>query len=358
MRILVIDPNPSFGGGMERFSLNLAAALSARGHSIFLAYEHAGTMLVDYRAFISGELATRLPGFPLRRPLQTLKQLIVLSRFIFRNDIELVFSSHLSFIRVGAALRCITGREAFFHLGLPVTFSPLSTRLAFNMVTGIGPAAHTLDTWRQRGWPSSRLFQVRNWVDPNIFAPSANRITLREKLGISSRDRLIVYVGRITKDKGSELLIDAFLPIHSKYDNIHLILIGKRDNNINIPAIDRIRHYVPTSRPQDAYAAADIAVVPSTGPDTFPLALLEAMSSSTLVLATPTGAMPDVLGAENSDLLIRPANSTTLTELLDRWIQDDERRIHRAKNLRSRVVALYGPDDAVAKYEELFLERR
>lgn len=37
MKILVIEPHPEFGGGMEGFTLRMSGELSKRGHEVFLA---------------------------------------------------------------------------------------------------------------------------------------------------------------------------------------------------------------------------------------------------------------------------------------------------------------------------------
>ncbi len=362
MNILVIEPHPEFGGGMEGFVLNMSCELNRRGHKIVLAYQDVGTMLGAYEQFAASSVQLDLPGFPMRQPARTLTQLIRLATLIKKENVETILSSHLGFLRVAAALRGMTRAKAWFHLGLPAIDCPLSTRMSLKLLAGgISPSAHTKETWAQAGWPSQRLHEVRNFVDPETFRPTDDKTGLRNRLGLPLDHALIGYIGRIVPEKGVETLIDAFNILAVDAPQADLLIVGRGDPAY-VEALaaqclwsDRLHILPPTPRPQDYFAAIDVACVPSHWAEPFSLVTCEAMASALPVVCSDVGVLAEIVGAENHDLVTPVGDCRALSAALLRLLRLNDLGAARGRTMRERAIELFGPKDVVDAYAHMMV---
>ncbi|HEY7961887.1 MAG TPA: glycosyltransferase [Solirubrobacteraceae bacterium] len=130
---------------------------------------------------------------------------------------------------------------------------------------------------------------VARWdrgVDTTRFDPS-----LRGKLDLPGTIR-VLYAGRVTREKGAELLADAFLEAHRRDPRLHLLLAGDGPERERLHA--RLGEHVTflgwLSGVELArvYASADIFLFPSAT-DTFGQVILEAQASGVPVVAVARG---------------------------------------------------------------------
>jgi glycosyltransferase involved in cell wall biosynthesis len=286
-----------------------------------------------------------------------------LTQLVKKEKVEAIFSSHLGFLRVAAALRVTTGVKAWFHLGLPATKPPLSTRLALKFLGGgISPAAHTRETWAVAGWPTKRLHLVRNFVDPEKFRPAHDKRALRVRLALPKDRALIGYIGRLVPEKGVETLIDAFNLLAPDAPAASLLILG-RGKLAYVEALaerclfpDRLQILPPTPATQDYFAAIDIACVPSKWAEPFPLVMGEAMASSVPVVCSDVGVLAEIIGEESRDLVAPAGDSRALAAALLRLLRLDDLGAARGEALRKRAIELFGPKDVIDAYERIMAQ--
>jgi glycosyltransferase involved in cell wall biosynthesis len=72
--------------------------------------------------------------------------------------------------------------------------------------------------------PENKITTIPNGVDANKFKPFDSSV-LKKKLGIKN-SKLILFVGGITKQKGIHILVDSFIKISEKDQNIKLLILG------------------------------------------------------------------------------------------------------------------------------------
>jgi glycosyltransferase involved in cell wall biosynthesis/predicted metal-dependent phosphoesterase TrpH len=127
----------------------------------------------------------------------------------------------------------------------------------------------------------------------------------------------VMYSGRITREKGAELLADAFLRAHAREPRLHLVLAGGG------PEQERLRERVGSehttflgwlsgSELARAYASADIFLFPSAT-DTFGQVILEAQASGLPVVAVAEGGPLSLIEHRVSGLLCE-ADATVLAD--------------------------------------------
>ena len=131
----------------------------------------------------------------------------------------------------------------------------------------------------------------------------------RKKMGFKEDDFIVVYSGRLIKEKGIEELIDAFILLKD-YPQIKLLILGGSfygvGNNQNSflktlieksnPIKDSIvfTGFVPYEQLPQYLKVGDVAVVPSIWEEPFGLTCVEAMAAGLPLIATNSGAIPEI----------------------------------------------------------------
>lgn len=162
----------------------------------------------------------------------------------------------------------------------------------------------------------TKTVTVHNGIDLDAFTPShpADRLAF----GLQPRDFLLVYSGRVNREKGIMELIRAMAMLKDQPD-IKLIIIGssffgnvKKDDYFMTelkkeaaPLKDRILFtgFVPYAQMPDYLSMADAAVIPSVWNDPFPTTVLEAQAMGLPIIATRRGGIPEEVTDANAILL-------------------------------------------------------
>ena len=153
--------------------------------------------------------------------------------------------------------------------------------------------------------------QVRVWsrgVDPSRFSPSFRSAEMRRRLGAEGDDSTVVlYVGRLAREKGIRVLLDAMHRIHARGEQglrrIVFALVGdgpaEAECRAAAPAGTVFTGKLTGRELSEAYASADIFAFPSVT-ETFGNVVLEAMASGLAVLAPDTGATTEFATTETA----------------------------------------------------------
>jgi glycosyltransferase involved in cell wall biosynthesis/predicted metal-dependent phosphoesterase TrpH len=187
-----------------------------------------------------------------------------------------------------------------FYGACDVVLSP--SRAADEALAGLGVGGERVMRW-DRG------------VDTQRFAPA---VRAPER---AARALNVLYAGRITSEKGVELLADAFLLANAREPRLHLLLAGGGPERDALGARlgDRASFlgWLEGDELAAAYARADIFVFPSST-DTFGQVVLEAQASGLPVLAVGRGGPLSLIEDRVSGLLCEPeapAMAHALSEL-------------------------------------------
>lgn len=165
---------------------------------------------------------------------------------------------------------------------------------------------------------TNKVNTVHNGIDLRRFATRTQSSINRESLGLSQNDFVLLYSGRINKDKGVSELIDAMLQIKNT-PNIKLLILGstffddaKRDNDFitslkskSFEIADRISFtgFIPYAQVPDYLKLADIAVLPSMWNEPFGLTIAEAQAIGLPIITTNRGGIPEVASDKNAIML-------------------------------------------------------
>jgi glycosyltransferase involved in cell wall biosynthesis len=366
LNILVLAACTSHKGGLEVMCLQVAQEMRRRGHNIILAYREEGDAFRMFQEIVSASYKVRLGPAGLRNPFSTLRLLAQLASITRRHRIDVCFASNTGLARTTGLLHLITGVAIVYHFGVfYLKATDVLNRWGLRQsAIGIAPSSHVAETWLGGGLTSEQLQICPNWTNPDRFQhrTTQERLQLRRRLGIAPDIPLILYVGRLCAGKGVYTLISAVKLLNSSGVEPAVVLVGDLEPSerkefhaaLDCKLSSKLHIVGAVNNPEDYFAIADIAVVPALGPEAFGLTLIEAMSSEVVTVASRTDSIPEILGAENSDLLFGPGLAEECAQRLRRWLlADSAERAKRGQKLRQRALRHYSPSNA-AFYEDAF----
>jgi glycosyltransferase involved in cell wall biosynthesis len=157
-----------------------------------------------------------------------------------------------------------------------------------------------------RGFPATTIL---NGIDTKRLAATQPRQSVRRSLGIRSDDFVVGCVGRMTREKRMELLVEAVAQLPLSY-KLLLVGSGPRKTELLQLANDRLPgRFALVSRDEhigDLYRAMDAFALPSAH-EGFGLVVAEAMACRRPVIATCVGAVPEIIVDRVSGLVVNHA---------------------------------------------------
>lgn len=175
---------------------------------------------------------------------------------------------------------------------------------------------------------------VRLGINTDFFTPSQNKIASKKNLGLNPRQLVIGYVGRISKEKNLEVLIETFRRLQESY-KIFLLIVGGGSSSVIKQAEElknsKVTGFVANVVPY--LQAMDIFVMPSLT-ETTSLATLEAMSCGLPVITTKVGFLKEYVIKDYNGLLFPKGNAHTLNIQLKKLLEKPALRKKLGQNAR------------------------
>jgi glycosyltransferase involved in cell wall biosynthesis len=213
----------------------------------------------------------------------------------------------------------------------------------------------------QYRFSAARLHLIANGVDTNYFQPRPDGRVLRETWGIPAGAPLLGVVGRLSRQKGHEILFAALPQVWASHPEAHVALIGSGELEASLRAQaseldhhERI-HFVGQQRHMpEALAALDLFVLPSLY-EGLPFVVLEAMAMERAVVATAVDGTAEVIEDGRTGLLVEPGAVEPLALAIVRLLGDAGLRYELGCAARTRVAAHFNQqqmlDRTFALYE-------
>jgi glycosyltransferase involved in cell wall biosynthesis len=189
-------------------------------------------------------------------------------------------------------------------------------------------------------------------VDLERFNPVTrqnDRAIVRRELQIDDDALVILFVGRLTRDKGIIELVSVFASIDLTDQKTELVLVGpfepERDP-LPQPILDQLSnhpriHVVGFSRQPERYMAiADVFCLPSYR-EGFGTVIIEAAAMGVPAVATSIVGLIDAVAANETGLLVKSKDVQGLREALEVMLRDGEMRTRLGQLARERAQALF-----------------
>ena len=201
---------------------------------------------------------------------------------------------------------------------------------------------------------------IPNTFDPILFNLYANPSKL------TWRKNMVICPGRISPEKGQQVLIEALPRIPKEIrDNLMVLFVGNDHLKSSISLLKRsrdldINRYVGFFGASDhtnmpvLYKSADVIVVPSLV-ESFGLVVLENLALGNVVVASNVGGIPELIADGVNGLLVPPGNPEELAKAIVRVLTDTELR-DRIKQNGPASAEKYNVKNIIPLYDALISE--
>lgn len=345
MRILVAMPpfevfSPTTGGAVSTVAEGLGRAWSAQGHHVQVATPAAAELhrtvdpfIIDFPRCEEGAWPRRLeakiegrlrqfdwPGYRLYvSEVQRAVRAVNPQCLILHNDLVMP-----------AMTLPLAPAKIVVHLHNQVAVNrPERAQRVLHSVCGTVAVSDFIAADARKRFGADNVRTIHNGVDVAGFQrPRADRMA-----GAPLR---VVFLGRLLRDKGPHVLLEAARQLAESGSPIAVTVIGsptfnRSEDHAKDSYVREVTHtvealggtYIPhldRSAVVAQLAAQDVLVVPSLFPEPFALVVLEAMAAGCAVVASDIGGLPEAVSG--AGLLFPPGDATALASHL-RKLDDD-----------------------------------
>jgi glycosyltransferase involved in cell wall biosynthesis len=351
MRALLV-PQPSLVRGireeLRRFNpdvVHVHCTHTTLGLSPFpaLRARPAVATMHDYSLFCLNGTNTRVPG----RPCNDRRYCYQCAAPFYTGEMQRQAP------QLARTLRAIISRPNPLHRALAVARNAgRGAYLRRVLKRVVCPSEAVRETMRIWGFPESQLEVVPNGIpDPGVL--HAVRHTGEEMMTIG-------FVGRLVPAKGVNLLVDATARLRAKGYKVQLIVAGDGESRTDLQRQAaavlgdgyEFCGWIDSGKMEEVYRRIDVLAFPSTGVETFGIALLEAMGRGIPVAGANIGGIAGVL-QDGAGALFDSGSVASLTNVLERFISIEYRE-QMSNAARQAFVRRFTIDRNVDAIENIY----
>ena len=362
-------------GGVERYTDKLATALKNIGYEVVIITTNHGNL--KPHETISGHTIYRLPvynigknRYPIIKANQKYKYLLnkiseeKLDYYIIntRFYITSLIGSKLGRLNNKPVILIEHGTGHFTVNNIVLDFfghlyEHFFTNLVKKNVNKFYGVSKSSNDWaRHFGINSSGVFY--NSINKSDERMASDKYINKYPAG----DIVIVYVGRLIKEKGILNLLTAFNSLSADLKHtVRLVVAGdgkllpvikQKFNRDNIDILGKLSFEDVMA----LYKRADIFVNPSQYPEGLPTSVLEAGLMGCAVIATPQGGTKEIIDSTSGNGIMVDGSVEQLIESMELLIKNDKIRAKMSEKLREKVIMEFDWDKNVIKVDEAIKE--
>ena len=354
---------PAMSGGLERVVEMLSAGQVRAGHRVaVIAVVYAGdprppllsklanagveVMLVETRGRAYGAERAAV-----KRALQTRRRGIVHTHG-YRADVLHLATARALGHAVVSTLHGFTGGDWKNRL-----YERLQRRAVRRAHRVVAVSRAIGDRMSASGVPSSRVRILQNAFAAT--ATIASRAEARAQLALGEFDWVVGFVGRLSAEKGPDVLLEALaqlqdLPIRSVYIGDGRDESALRERSRKLGLSDRVRWAGAVDDAGALFRAFDLFALSSRTEGT-PIALFEAMSAGTPVVASAVGGVGDVVGVGEA-WLVPAEDPKALAAAIREAFTDATAGARRAAAAAGRLATGFSAERWVEGYDAVYRE--
>jgi glycosyltransferase involved in cell wall biosynthesis len=208
---------------------------------------------------------------------------------------------------------------------------------------------------------SAGVLADRLWTVPNAWSPGdppLERSAARALLGVPADGFRVGWVGRLSAEKGPDVLFEALPFVADLPVSVSMVGDGPQQAQLQARArgmgfASRITWHGSVRDAGDCMRAFDAFVLSSRTEGT-PIALFEAIAAEVPVVVTAVGGVPAVVTSREA-LLVPPESPEALAAALRDVYEDTAGARRRARGAAARVAEHFGLDPWLDAYERIYL---
>jgi glycosyltransferase involved in cell wall biosynthesis len=223
----------------------------------------------------------------------------------------------------------------------------------------IAVVAETLERQvKSSGVAEAKVKLVANGVE--LRAAAGNIKDLRAAWGLAEKNKVIGTVGRLSSEKGLDVLLAAAVAVSEKYPNLKIILVGDGPERENLRSLaaknnlsDKVIFTGKQSNVRDWLELMDIFVLPSLD-EGMPLALLEAMAAGRPVIASRVGAIGQIMADGRGGMLVTAGDGEALAKAILKLLDEPVAAGNLAKQGREIVSREFSAAKMADQYLRIY----
>ena len=343
-------------GGVQELANNLLPALQERGHRFVVVSDQDSPDLPEQEE----HHGVRIVRFPLSGSLRDIDQLARIRRHI--HELKREFSPELHhtvalgttdfYYQITARFRPAPRLVSLFG-----QWPPLYDRF-------LGSILSTAD-WVVCDSDHSQEYARRLVPDTASHSSvihNAIRIPPQEPAPPSWHPPTLLYLGRLSPEKGVDLALEALSLLREEHPDARLIIAGdgpererleQQAHDLALSGAVCFKGWVPQEAIPSLLNQVVLLVLPSRS-DSFPLAGLQAASMQRPIVATRVGGLAELILNHQTGLLVETEDPSALAGAIASLLDDPEETILMGKAARKRALAEFRFEKLVDAYEMVY----
>jgi alpha-maltose-1-phosphate synthase len=214
--------------------------------------------------------------------------------------------------------------------------------------------------------PAERVRVIRNGIDTAEYSPDPASDVL-ERYGVDPARPSVVFVGRVTRQKGLPVLLRAAAGIdpaaqlvicagqadtpelEAEVSDLARGLRARRDGVVWLSGMLAKREVIQLLSHATVFACPSLY-------EPLGIVNLEAMACGTAVVGSKVGGIPEVVADEETGLLVPPGDPAALAQAVNELVTDERRAAEMGRRGRARAGAEFGWASIAAQTAELYAE--
>lgn len=213
-----------------------------------------------------------------------------------------------------------------------------------------------------KGLPAKKITVIHNGCDLRRFSPNRPPPNgLKQSLGFSEGDPVLLVVGRLEPQKGHKVLLEALAAVRQQFPHVRLVCVGEGALRSELETLthtlalsNSVRFVGYQPNVVDWYALADLSILPSFF-EGLPIVAIESLAAGCPMVATSVDGTPEVIAHGKTGLTVPPGDSRSLARAICQLLCDSELRLRLGMQGRQWVMGEFDEKRQVQRTQELYL---
>ncbi|MGB3754760.1 MAG: glycosyltransferase family 4 protein [Rivularia sp. (in: cyanobacteria)] len=194
-----------------------------------------------------------------------------------------------------------------------------------------------------------------------------NGVPKRELRPPLSEPPTVAFAGRLVLEKGIDVLLKAFARVKERVPEAELIIAGQGVEAENLKSLAeelavsnsvKWLGHIPRPELEQNFDAAWVQVVPSLWAEPFGNVTTEAMMRGTAVIASATGAQPEIVRDNETGFLVQPGDVTALADALLKLLSNRKLTEEMGQAGRKRAIEEFSEERRTQSFLDIYREIR
>lgn len=219
------------------------------------------------------------------------------------------------------------------------------------------------EQYKEMKVPENKIEIIPNGITLSDYQDLPETGEFRSKYNISQDEKIILYLGRIHKRKGIDVLLKSFETVSKDFKNVRLVLVGPDDGFMDT-SIKMLKKLKLESKVQfigplynkdklESYIDSDILIYPAVH-EIFGLVPFEAIICGTPVIVTDDCGCGELIKTANCGFLVKYGNSNDLSIKIKYVIENPKEAYEKVQNGKNYLLNNLIWDNITKKVEKLY----